>query len=145
MTLLDDVCTSDCPIIAQEFKAADGLLGADADRVELVAIEGNPRFIAPDYLQAFDHQEELTGMPNWLYLTGSSVSDLQQVWQAYGMGVSYLPGGAMIDHSEFAVVIDASGHLRYLLNTDPGPASEATRSSFSVTLANTIKTVVASG
>ena len=72
-------------------------------------------------------------MPNWRYLTGSSLPQLQQVWRAYGMQVQYLPGGAMIDHSEFADVIDASGHLRYVLNTDPGPATQATRSSFSVT------------
>jgi len=82
-------------------------------------------------------------MANWLYLTGSSLSELDQTWKAYGMQVSYLPGGAMIDHSEFADVIDASGHIRYLLNTDPGPATEAMRSSFSVTLANTVKAVLA--
>ena len=45
----------------------------------------------------------------------------------------------MIDHSEFAYVIDPSGRVRYNLDTDPGPATTATESSFAVTLANTLK------
>ena len=144
VTFLDDVCTSACPIIAQEFRIADGLLGGAARHVELVAINGNPRFIAPDYLRAFDRQEGLTEMANWRYLTGSSVSQLQLAWQAFGVVDQVLPAGAMIEHSQFTDVIDPSGRIRYLLNTDPGPGSAATKSSFSVTLANTIKKVVAS-
>ena len=30
LTFLDPVCTSDCPVIAQEFRAADRILGASA-------------------------------------------------------------------------------------------------------------------
>ena len=48
----------------------------------------------------------------------------------------------MIGHSEFAYVIDARGHTRYILDTDPGPATEATRSSFSVMLANSIESAL---
>ena len=142
ITLLDDVCTTDCPVIAQEFRQAGRLLGPAAKHVELVAINGNPRFLTPNYLRAFDQQEQLTSLPNWRYLTGSSLAQLQQVWRAYGMQAEYLPGGAMIDHSEFADIIDGSGHLRYVVNTDPGPATQASKSSFSVELADTIKKVL---
>ena len=38
MTFLDPVCTSDCPIIAQEFKQTGQMLGAQAKNVELVAV-----------------------------------------------------------------------------------------------------------
>ena len=120
LTFLDDVCTSDCPVIAQEFRLADGMLGADARRVELVAVDANPRYIAPDYLAAFDRQEGLEGVPNWLYLTGS-LAQLTRVWSAYGALVEYSPAGAMIAHSESADVIDANGRIRYILDTDPGP------------------------
>ena len=144
VTFLDDVCVSTCPIIAQELRVADGMLGADASRVEIVAIDANPRFITPDYLRAFDQQEGLTHLANWLYLTGSSLHQLEAAWRAFGAVVQYLPGGAMVDHSEFAEVIDASGNIRYLLNSDPGPGTAATQSSFAVTLADTIKSVIAS-
>jgi cytochrome oxidase Cu insertion factor (SCO1/SenC/PrrC family) len=48
----------------------------------------------------------------------------------------------MIDHSEFAYVIDPSGRVRYDLDTDPGPATGATESSFAVTLAGTLHSVL---
>jgi len=50
---------------------------------------------------------------------------------------------AMVSHSEYAYVIDATGRTRDVLDTDPGPATEATKASFAVMLADTIKTVLA--
>ncbi|HUC36759.1 MAG TPA: SCO family protein [Acidimicrobiales bacterium] len=143
LTFLDPVCTSDCPIIAQEFRAADRLLGSDSSRVELVAIDANPRYVTADYLRAFDQQEGLEHVSNWLYLTGS-LEQLERVWSSFGAQVQFAPGGAMIAHSEFADVIGSDGRTRYILNTDPGPASEATRSSFSVTLSNAIRSAMGS-
>ena len=107
-------------------------------RVYLVAVNANPRYISTDYLTAFDRQEGLQSTPNWLFLTGS-LPQLQHAWRALGVQVAYSPAGAMIDHSEFAYVIDPSGHIRYDLDTDPGPATGATESSFAVTLAGTLK------
>ena len=138
LTFLDPVCTSDCPVIAQEFRMTDGLLGADARRVALVAIDANPRYIETSYLDAFDQQEGLGRVTNWLYLT-APLPALEAVWRAFGEEVAYEPGGAMVDHSEFAYVIDPAGHTREILNTDPGPATNATQSSFTVTLAAALK------
>ncbi len=141
LTFLDDVCTTDCPVIAQEFRIADGYLGGASRRVEMVAINANPRFITPDYLTAFDNQEGLENLSNWKYLTGS-LQQLRHVWASYGEAVVSLPAGAMIGHSEFAYVIDASGNTRFILDTDPGPATEATKSSFSVMLASSIESAL---
>jgi len=143
ITFLDDVCTSDCPIIAQEFRDADGMLGSDAGRVEMVAVNANPLYLTPDYLAAFDRQEHMESLPNWLYLTGS-LAQLHQVWDDYGATVEYSPGGAMIDHSESADVIGPDGRIHYVLDTDPGPGTEATKSSFAVTLAEAIKSTLSS-
>jgi cytochrome oxidase Cu insertion factor (SCO1/SenC/PrrC family) len=141
-TFLDDTCTSDCPVIASEFRTADGYLGSAARHVEMVAVNANPRYLAPDYLAAFDHQEGLEHVANWLYLTGS-LPELRRVWRSYGEAVIYLPAGAMVGHSEYAYVIDAYGHTRDVLDTDPGPTTNALESSFSVMLADTIKSVMA--
>jgi cytochrome oxidase Cu insertion factor (SCO1/SenC/PrrC family) len=143
LTFLDPVCTSDCPVIAQEFRQADRVLGAAARKIELVAIDANPRYIGTDYLVAFDQQEGLTNLSNWTYLTGS-LPQLEGVWRSYGVVADYAPGGAMIDHSEIAYVIDPAGRTRDVLNTDPGPATEATQSSFGVTLADTLKQALSS-
>jgi cytochrome oxidase Cu insertion factor (SCO1/SenC/PrrC family) len=141
LTFLDDVCTSTCPLIAQYFRQADKLLGSTAAKVELVAINANPVFIAPDYLQAFDHQENMASLANWKFLTGSSLRQLESVWSAFGNATELSPGGAMVGHSEFAAIIGPGGHLHYVLNAEPGPGTQATGSSFAVVLADTLKKV----
>jgi cytochrome oxidase Cu insertion factor (SCO1/SenC/PrrC family) len=133
LTFLDPVCTSDCPLEAQEFRQAGQLLGADDSRVELVAIVANPVDYQLGYTQAFDRQENLDGVPNWLYLTGSP-AQLAPVWRNYGIAAEIAPAGSMIAHSEIAFVIDASGHLRQEMDFDPGPGTAATESSFAAEL-----------
>ena len=135
LTFLDPVCTTDCPLIAQEFRAAGQLLGAASQQVELVAVVTNPVYHQVTDTQAFDRQEHLDQVPNWLYLTGS-VPQLRQVWKDYGVSAEILPAGSMIGHQDLAYVIDQAGHVRQELNTDPGPGTTATKSSFAVLLAD---------
>jgi cytochrome oxidase Cu insertion factor (SCO1/SenC/PrrC family) len=134
LTFLDPVCTNDCPLIGQEFKAAGKLLGSDASRVELVAIVANPTYYSTQFTQAFDQQEGLNTVPDWLYLTGKP-SQLQQVWNQYGVDVENLPAGAMSAHDDLAVVIDPSGVIRQETSDDPGPGTTSTQSSFAGLLA----------
>jgi cytochrome oxidase Cu insertion factor (SCO1/SenC/PrrC family) len=141
ITFLDPVCVSDCPIIAQEFREADRLLGADAKNVELVAIVANPLYRSPAYMVAFDQQEGLEHLPNWLYLTGSATT-LTRVWNSFGVQVGYSPAGAMIAHSDIAYVINSTGRTRYVLDMDPGPATETTKSSSAVVLATVIRSTL---
>jgi cytochrome oxidase Cu insertion factor (SCO1/SenC/PrrC family) len=143
LTFLDPVCVSDCPIIAQEFREADRLVGGAANRVELVAVVANPVYRSPAYLVAFDRQEGLDNVANWLYLTGSD-SELVRVWDSFGVQVAYSPGGAMIAHSDIAYVIDANGYTRYVLDMDPGPGTASTKSSSAVVLANSIDSALGS-
>jgi cytochrome oxidase Cu insertion factor (SCO1/SenC/PrrC family) len=133
MTFLDPVCTSDCPIIGAEFKEAGVLLGAADKHVELVAVVANPTYRSVAFTQAFDREEGLNTVPNWLYLTGS-LSQLGQVWRQYGITVENLPAGGMSAHNDLAVVIDRTGHIREELGADPGPGTASTQSSFSVLL-----------
>jgi cytochrome oxidase Cu insertion factor (SCO1/SenC/PrrC family) len=133
LTFLDPVCTTDCPLIAQEFRQAGQLLSAQARDVELVAVNYNPLYTQLSYVTAFDRQEGLAGVPNWLYLTGTR-AQLQQVWRSYGLPMQILPAGSMIGHGDFAFVIDQAGHLRQELNFDPGPGTASTESSFAAEL-----------
>jgi cytochrome oxidase Cu insertion factor (SCO1/SenC/PrrC family) len=134
LTFLDPVCTSDCPQIAQEFRGADQVLSASWQRrVELVAIVANPLYRSIAYTRAFDSQERLTGLPNWLYLTGT-LPQLEQAWKDYAVAAQILPAGGMIAHSDVAYVIDANGDTRTELDFDPGPGTASSESSFSVEL-----------
>lgn len=141
LTFLDPVCTTDCPIIAQEFREADELLGGNSRRVALVAIVANPTYRSTAFTQAFDRQERLTELPNWLYLTGT-LPQLTQVWRDYGEMVLNLPAGAMAAHNDIAFVIDAAGRIRRELNSDPGPGTASSKSSFAVVLANAAEQVL---
>ena len=129
LTFLDPVCTSDCPLIAQEFRQADQLLAGQSRQVELVAVVTNPLYTQPAYTQAFDRQEHMDTLPNWQYLTGS-VAQLKKVWRQYGTAAQVLPAGGMIGHSDIAYVIDRSGRTRTELNFDPGPGTASTQASF---------------
>jgi cytochrome oxidase Cu insertion factor (SCO1/SenC/PrrC family) len=134
LTFLDPVCTSDCPLIAQQFRTANKLLGARSKRVELVAIAANPAYYSAGALRAFDAQEGMDQVPNWTFLTGS-LPRLRQVWHDYFFSASLVPAGGMVLHSDVAYVIDPRGQVRYELNLDPGPASSATQASFASELA----------
>jgi len=141
LTFLDPVCTTDCPIIAQEMRAADSMLGAKAGNTELVAVVANPTYTSTAFTSAFTRQEGLSQVPNWLYLTGS-VSQLAPVWHQYGIEVQNLPAGAMSAHNDLAFVISATGRLRQELSDDPGPGTAATQSSFAGLLANSVLQVM---
>jgi cytochrome oxidase Cu insertion factor (SCO1/SenC/PrrC family) len=134
LTFLDDTCTVDCPLEAQELRLAGQLLGAQAHDVELVAINANPVNYQLGYIRAFDQQERLTSIPNWLYLTGSP-AQLRRIWAGYGVTAQIEPAGSMIGHDEVAFLIDQNGHVRQELNFNPGPGTAATKSSFAAELA----------
>ena len=141
LTFLDPVCTSDCPLIAQEFRDADQLLGTSAHRVVLVAIVANPVYRSVAYTRAFDSQEGLSRLPNWLFLTGS-LAQLQQAWRNYAVAAQILAAGGMIAHSDVAYVIDQAGHTRSELDFDPGPGTSSTQSSFAAELAGVAQRVL---
>ncbi len=143
LTFLDPVCNVDCPLIAQEFRQADQLLGADARRVELVAIVANPVYRALAYTRGFDQQEGLASLPNWLYLTGTT-AQLGQAAHAWGYYVQILSGGSMVGHGDNAFVIDGTGRVRQLLDTDPGPGTQSTKSSFAAELTDAVRQVLGS-
>ena len=73
-------------------------------------------------------------MPNWLYLTGS-VPQLQRVWKNYAISAEILPMRLHDRPPGHAYVIDKEGASPGL-DVDPGPATTATKSSFTVLLAD---------
>lgn len=133
LTFLDPVCTSDCPLIAQELRVTDQLLGSSAANVDLVAVVDNPLFHSTAATQAFDTQEGLDHLTNWHFLTGS-ITDLSRVWNDYGIQTDVAVGGAMVAHSDLVYIIDPSGRTREIFDSSPG-TTPASYSSFSALLA----------
>lgn len=140
LTFLDPVCTSDCPLVAQSFRQADQMLGDAARRTVFVAIAANPVYHSVAALDAFDRQERLDGMRNWLFLTGS-LAQLTRVWNAYGIQVAIAPAGAMVLHSDTAFIIDGRGRIRVVLGTDPGVTASA-HASMSTLVSDELRSVL---
>jgi cytochrome oxidase Cu insertion factor (SCO1/SenC/PrrC family) len=137
LTFLDPVCVSDCPLIAQELRVADQMLGTSASDVELVAIVNNPLYRSPALTAAFDRQEGLTHLANWKFLTGS-LPALVGAWANYGVQTQVTPAGAMVAHSDILFIIDRRGRVREVFNSDPGNGNPASESSFSDLLTNQV-------
>jgi cytochrome oxidase Cu insertion factor (SCO1/SenC/PrrC family) len=142
LSFLDPVCLTDCPVEAQEFREAGIQLGSDDSKVELVAVNLNPVYNSTAYTQAFDREERLTGVRNWLFLTGSP-AQLLSVWRRYGIAWVPQPAGAMIGHADVAFVIGPDGRLREEINFTPGPGTAATKSSFATELAIAARQAIA--
>jgi cytochrome oxidase Cu insertion factor (SCO1/SenC/PrrC family) len=140
LTFLDPVCTSDCPVIAQELRSADAMLGSASREVAMVAIVANPIYRSTQFTKAFDRQEYLSHVPNWYFLTGST-AQLTQAWTRFGASALVEPAGGMVDHSEFAEVIDPDGYIRTILSTDPGQGTQALQLSFASLLDTEIRQV----
>jgi cytochrome oxidase Cu insertion factor (SCO1/SenC/PrrC family) len=140
MTFLDPVCTTDCPVIAQEFKAASQMLGSSGKKVRFVAIAANPQYHSVTALDDFDRQEGMASVSNWLYLTGST-SNLAAVLNSYGVAVANGVAGSMTIHADMAYVIDPAGITRWILDADPG-SNSAQQSSFSSELVSEIDHVM---
>ena len=135
LTFLDPVCTSDCPLIAQEFREADQILGANRRNVVLVAIAANPVYHTAVYTRAFDQQEGLSRVPNWKFLSGP-LPELRRVWKNYAVTAEVTPAGGMVLHNDVAYVIDAAGRTRTELDFDPGPGTAVSKSSFAAELSD---------
>jgi cytochrome oxidase Cu insertion factor (SCO1/SenC/PrrC family) len=103
----------------------------------------NPTYLSTEFTRAFDQQEGLTTVRDWLYLTGT-LPQLEKVWDDYGVTGENLPAGAMSAHDDIAVVIDRAGHIRYELSSDPGPGTTSSKSSFGVLLAGYARQELAS-
>jgi cytochrome oxidase Cu insertion factor (SCO1/SenC/PrrC family) len=141
LTFLDPVCVSDCPLIAQELKEADSMLGGRERGVVLVAVVANPLYRATSYVRAFDRQEGLEHLTNWRYVTGT-LPQLERVWNEFGVEVLASPTGAMVGHSDVVYVIGPGNRTRYVLNADPGPGTSASKSSFAAELVSELETVL---
>ena len=106
-------------------------------------IVANPVYRAGSYLAAFDRQEGLQRLSNWHFLTGSS-STLSRTWSSFGIQVAFARRWRDDRSHDLSYVIDPAGHTRYILDSNPGPGTEASKSSFAVLLADELRAVLGS-
>jgi cytochrome oxidase Cu insertion factor (SCO1/SenC/PrrC family) len=141
LTFLDPVCTTDCPLLAQQLAHVGRSFGASHPPVVVVAVDANPSYRSRAALVAFDRQERLTSMRNWHFVTGP-LAELTRLWNDYGIEVGTSSAGGMSAHNDLVFVIGPTGRIRSVIQADPGP-SAATASSLATLVAGEVHRVLA--
>lgn len=127
LTFLYTTCPDFCPLTAEKLRETLDKLGADADKVELVAVSVDPDHDDAAAARGFTTAHRLPDR-NWHLLIGSE-AELSPVWAAYGIarlrqGQAPTPGAALSDtvgHTEALFLLDTQGHKRTLLRGDFDP------------------------
>ena len=137
LTFLDPVCTSDCPLVANQLAIADRSLGSLAQQVEFVAIDTNPVFHLVSDVDAFTQSHGLGSLANWHFLCGSP-ADLGNVLAAYGISVD-VPAVGMIQHTEGMYFVGRDGRQAAYL--DDGAGEQLTQT-YAVQVGDEIRTLL---
>ena len=83
VTFLYTNCPDVCPLITSNLRVALNLLGAEAAKVQVIAVSVDPRVDTRKAVAAFLARHGMTG--RMLYLIGS-VKELARAWKAWGVG-----------------------------------------------------------
>ena len=139
LTFLDPVCSTDCPLLAQELLNVNHELAGTSPSVVFVAVDANPTFRTVAALRAFDAQEGLASVANWEYVTGS-LDQLAALWDDYDVEVQASSGGGMSVHQDRVYVLSTTGRIRSVILADPGD-STATASSLATLVRDEVQRV----
>jgi cytochrome oxidase Cu insertion factor (SCO1/SenC/PrrC family) len=114
LTFGDPECTTVCPMTTAALLDAKTMLGAAGSRVQLLAIDANPKAASVGDIRSYS---EFHGMlSQWRFLTGSP-AQLRSVWKAYSVGVTISQNQA--DQAPPIFVIAPDGKLAKLYLTRP--------------------------
>jgi cytochrome oxidase Cu insertion factor (SCO1/SenC/PrrC family) len=113
LEFMDPHCTDICPLVSQEFTAANHDLGPLAGRVAFVAVNVNPYHLAVSDVRQFSAAHQLTSIPSWHFFTGP-LPRLREAWRAYDIAVQAPNPDADVVHTSTVFFIDPRGTERYV-------------------------------
>ncbi len=119
VTFLYTHCPDVCPLIASQLRVVQSRLGADAARVQMVAVSVDPKGDTPASVAAFLKAHDMTGRME--YLIGSA-GTLAKTWKAWNVGSQRDNGNPeLVAHSALIYGISASGKATtiYAANFSP--------------------------
>lgn len=112
VTFLYANCPTLCPVIEANLHAAQDLMGANAARVQIIAVSVDPRGDTPRAVAAFLKAHGMVGRMQ--YLVGNT-AQLARVWSAWNVGSARdAQQPDLINHSGLVYGIGASGKLTTL-------------------------------
>jgi protein SCO1/2 len=114
LTFMYTHCPDVCPIMAERLHSVMVSLGADAQRVGVVAISVDPRGDTVASALAFSKTHRMVNY--WHFLVGTQ-DELAPVWTKYAIDAQSA-GSTVSMHTAILYVIDKQGHERWLLDQD---------------------------
>lgn len=112
-------CPDVCPLIVANLAAAQRQLGAQARRVEILAVTVDPRRDTPAAISSFLGARDATGRMD--YLLGSH-AQLERTWKAWDVGVQTGGNGVTDGHSAVTYGITATGRMAVVYPSNASPA-----------------------
>jgi protein SCO1/2 len=120
VTFIYTHCPDVCPLIVGNLHTAVARLGAQARRLQIVAVSTDPRGDTPATVKRFLRQHEMTGRME--YLLGSH-AQLAKAWRAWGILAKRDPQTPeLVEHSALIYGIGASGRLLTVYPSNFKPA-----------------------
>lgn len=108
ITFIYAQCPDICNLLAENMRLAKRKLGADGDRVALVAVSVDPKGDTPANVKAFLTKHRVAGEME--YLTGSR-AELEPVWKAWFVAAQTSPENpALIAHTGAVWMVDPQGN-----------------------------------
>jgi protein SCO1 len=115
LTFLYTNCPDECPLIAERFREAAGLLGKDAADVRFVAVSLDPEHDTNEAIRLFLKAHQVESILT--YLKGSR-PELAAVWKQYYISVLPPSVTGIVTHQSRVVVIDRNGLQRSNFGAD---------------------------
>jgi len=113
LTFLYTHCPDTCPLITAKLHQTILNLGSDSQRVGILAVSVDPARDTLADVRSYSEQKDM--LQRWHYLIGAS-NDLSPVWKSYG--IAAVTSGNLVTHSTPTYIIDQSGQVREILDSD---------------------------
>jgi protein SCO1/2 len=113
VTFLYVHCPDVCPLIAQNLNQVLRKLGADRDRVRVLAVSVDPKGDTAAAVRRYVRERGL--LPQFRYLIGSS-AELEKTWTAWHV-LSVRKNPDVVDHVAYTALVDPRGKERVLYDS----------------------------
>ncbi len=112
LSFFDGRCNDIGPVLGAEIREADADLGAAAGRVVFLTVNTDPAATAVSGLDEAVARTGLGHLPNWYMLTGP-LSELNTVWRAYAVTVTFDTVTRTVSHIDVMYFLDGRGRFAY--------------------------------
>jgi protein SCO1/2 len=122
VTFIYDHCPDVCPIIVGNLHAAQSTLGAEAGKLQIIAVSVDPKGDTPKTVKGFLEQHQMTGRME--YLIGSR-PQLEKTWSNWGVVSKSTPTKGTpdaVEHSALIYGISGSGRITTLYPSNFKPS-----------------------